>query len=69
MGKNSSPWWGWLPASSLAVGWQWCQSYQSAAPCNVHAKACPRPCREIKGCVALPSVLLTLCPKRVSPLR
>lgn len=42
---------------------------QSAAPCNVYARACPRPCREIKGCVAFPSVLLTLFPKRVSPLR
>ncbi|XP_050763569.1 bcl-2-like protein 1 [Gymnogyps californianus] len=54
--RISSPRWGCLPASSLAPGQQRCWLNQSAAPCNVYASACPRPCREIKGRVACPSV-------------
>lgn len=62
-------WWGWLPMSSLAPGWQCGWSNRSTVPHNVWATACPRPCREIKRVVVFPSVPLTLCPKRVSSPR
>lgn len=49
--------------SSLAPGQQQYWPNQSIAPCIVFGSACPRPCREIEGCVAFPSVLIILLPQ------